>query len=429
MQWGYSNLTIDFNFLNGIMHFILVMYLKIWSWLLNTSLGFMYLKFSAGVETLEPLLNGTGDQSFNTTISNITLSYIETISKSTLMVTVVGIVSTIGVVSILLKYGYVIFKTYFLNMGNEASLPTADYLKRIVISLILVVLIPVVSINLFAFSSYLGMAATVPLNEEVTVDKMIQIQYIYDHEKYGINPTTYCYIEEAQNTFGGKGFQALNNYRFPQVLREDGVNEGEKELFDRYCKGELQNKEYDYSSLAYNGIWYKQQPAMVAQTLLDSTEEWPVKILPIIYEEKNTNQGATPGKMDINMSEILRSCAIGIFSLGVMLRFAQLLANLISSILMGWYYIQDFITYSNSPAIGQYIKKLFSIFLTLFYVLILYSVFIKYIASTETFDILHIVITIVLWRAYQSGTTVIQDLILPSRPLGMAGKTRATLGG
>lgn len=428
MQWGFSSLGFNFNILNALSHTLLVFFLRIWGILLHFSLDMMYLSGLPSYESLKPMIENDNSATLSAKSSAIIGVIIDSIKETQVIQIIITISVTISVAFILIKYGYVIFRTYFLNISGQSSAPTMDFFKRVMVSLLLAFVVPIVTINGFIGTAILSDVAIREMffEEEKDVNALAHMQYLYDHKKYGISPITYCYNERAQSTFGGNSFQGLNRYSFPRVLKENGSNPGEKELWERYCAGELKNTNYDKSTAAYMGIWSKQQPAMVAQTLLDSEIDWPVDYKIYLLEDTSSDTNFS-SDVSVDLPLIVFCLVSTIFSLGVIYRLSQLLANLISSLLMFWYYVQDYISVSHSHAFGMYMKKIFSIFLSMFYILMMYAIFIKYISTIEGFDILFLVISIVLWKACKNGSMVISDIFVSTKPLGMSSKISGAL--
>ena len=296
-------------------------------------------------------------------------------------------ITTITITFIFIKYAYIIFADFFLQVKDNSVGSINTFVKKILISLIICLVSPTILINGFMFFSALGMSAYSGVGTNGLSDaEVVKISFLRDSLKYGISPTTYCDNKTAQTNFGSNASKEIELLGFPSVLKPNSDSKIEQDLYNTWCGEKLTYKKLDDSTLSYLGKWSGEYPAMVGQTLFDKVLQSDGDFfVGIGYTSREANLVSdTPMPPFVPLPKVTTGLRIaasiigGIYPFVIIFATARNFVNLLSLILVMWLYVQAYINDNRGNAFKLYCQKIATVFLTQFFIVALF-----YISSSQ----------------------------------------------
>ncbi len=378
---------------------------------------FSYTFFSVSGDTigqLESIIANNGDTPVN--LVTETRNMVQHFSGFKNLVTVITVIT---IVFIFIKYAYVIFANFFLQIKDNSVGTLNSFIKKLLISLLICLVSPTILINGFLFFTALGMSAYSNINiNNLSNAEVVKVSFLRDSLKYGISPTTYCDNKVAQTNFGSNASKEIENLAFPTILRKDSDSAVEKDLYQTWCGEKLTYEQLNNSSLSYMGKWAGEYPAMIGQTLIDkvfqSNGSFYVNLNYSTYETAKSDIDVFPFFPTFSNIgiQIISNLVYGIYPFIVLYATAKNFANLISLIVVMWLYIQAYINDSKGNAFQLYVRKISTIFLTQFFIIALF-----YISSSQLNVIRNnpttenLIMTIALIIATTKGSSLINEIV------------------
>ena len=422
-----------------VWHILTKIKLGIWMIINNIALALKYCMWDS--ESLYKLV--TKKEELNggivNNISSISEVVFELLKNNDLIQAVIYVATTISVVAVVVKYGYVIFKTYFLNVGNEISLSPIDAFKRLLITLLVALLFPMITLNMFYGATIIGgiignqiyeasiSNGDVLDNENISND--LQLKYYVFSKKYGISPSTYCNdfnyneretsekVTTSEGPYGAEySEEKMNNdntYSLALVPLDEN-NPDVEVMWNAFCEKKLTNpynlnvKEYESDQKVYHFSepstwgeseiykWKNNYPALVGQTLIDKV---------------NPRDWLLTADGQLNMINIVVLLLQIVFSCWLFMNTAKHIANLLATILMSWYYIQGYFEPQNNGILGYLFKKIFSASMTQIFTMIMFGFYLGYFVNNPQITFTNTIISFVLIMAIVGGTQTVSEVI------------------
>lgn len=338
------------------------------------------------------------------------------------MTSIVLVSTILSATAISLYYLYVIFSNYILSKNENKQAFTMTFFKRTILASIFVLVAPTIMINSYVGSIYLGSMVGKSIVSSVTTPSSTNntlLSYYYFNQQYGISMTTWCNdresdrpksIQVASNDgpYVASDVKSLEKLKFPRVIKSNSDFEPEKKAWEIFCEKPLVSiRSLDY--IIYHPNNTKEQlkakffdkgklyPSAVGQRLIDDVkpEEFPIN-----YENGHLNIFTT---LSIFISLF--------FSWFVLKNSIFKLVDLISSILMLWYYAKSLLSPSRAGDLGLLIKNNFKICLTQFYIITMYAIFQTYLAMNNLTDMTTVAFGLAFFFATVKGSNTIGSIV------------------
>ena len=446
MYWGFENSINNLSFL--ISCWFTTFRLKFWT---AFRYGFPLLNHinteASLINKIEAGKSGSA-QAYKNTIFSALTETVNAIVNNDVLKIIILVATTLSVVAILVKYGVVIFKTYFLNVDDQTAAPTMDFFKRVMYVLIMCLLAPTIMINGLFFSTYMGAAAGESILTNVKGGAEVSRAYFdlistYGRKKvgntyqragsFGLSAATYCATPHAEADSGEGyknriekstdcGFALTEGKCTAYYLNPNTGNYDSVDAYQLFCYGKVDGKNLytqgEKQPSFYSGTYDGQKKSgyiRVGQFLQDSGagDLYPMSL------------GSSSGIL-----KLLSTLINLFFGIAIVYITAMRIVDLLSAMLMMFYYAQAYVSEVQSSAIGQFIKKISSIWLTQFFVVTMYAVYMAH-SSTAEANMANLCLNIALFSVTMKAPNTIQDIMSSTGGAnvlgGLASKARRAL--
>lgn len=312
-----------------------------------------------------------------------------------------SIISFIGVAAILGRFIFVIFKTHFLNEGGEHSMPSSDLIRRVVYSMIMLLIAPSIIITAFVGTNLLAASVGTSILDTTADSNENEIyQYYEDTQKYpGLSLNTYCY-SGLESSGTSKGYESLKNNDYSSEITilgsstaglPKGISESEmNSLNSKYCKDGAQR---------------------VGEYLLYKTSDaqyWPYKS----FGGSTIGDGVSESAASV-LENLLCMLIGAIITLAITLQTCFRIAELCSSLIMLWYYVSVYINEIKNNALGDFLKTIGTTCLTQFFTIVMYCFYLAYNVSS-TAGLNQFFVSVAFLIIIFKGSSTIRAILNPS---------------
>lgn len=381
-------------------------FIKIWS-AINSLFQFMKYDFLLTTkEAWDPAPASGLERITNAVYDNIIVD----IFNQPFVGSVIKVTTILSAGFILLRFGLTIFQTHFLNVDNNAAAPTLDYFKRVFYVMILVLSAPTMMASGLAIATQLGGAAGTFIMDQAEDQadannnppqgnaQTYEFNFYRYNQYYGISAMTWC------DSGDGSVFEDQKDE--PKKFKPElGVAatlhaDSDDEL---PLRGKYKDDEYfaDTSHIkkekdAYKDLCGEGKPTVLGNMVSVGAD----KLLAFSYN-------------DISIASIITCITASLFTLAVVLMTVQRIADLITALLMIWYYAQAYVSELKSNAIAQFIKRIFAICMTQFFTITIFSVFNATVLYSKR-SLIMAMFELALYNVVKNGASTISDITQPS---------------
>lgn len=419
------------NGINAITSWITKLPLIFWSAICDSlaSSG-KFLLYTGNLQALEASFNSGGvNGEFTKKIQDAINLSMNALTGSDLLKNVVFISTILSVFFVAMKYTIVIFKTYQNNIEGQQSAPTIDFFKRIFYVLIMFMVAPMIMFNGLYFATYTAMGAgNMILSQSDNKADEAYRKYWYYHQKTnnGISAMTWCESSNNEEFSNKKEYMAkkLAAEQSPNGIANDFISK-KSEAWNVLCSTDSVYV-VDYQAKNTN------PNRLVMKNGLNGSEGY-VMVYQWMWDSGVTNLTPIPPSGNTILA-LISYIANSIFTIAILVMTAMRVVDLISALLMMWYYGQAYVSEMRSNAVGEFIKKISSVWMTQFFTITMYSIYLASSASaTAEPSLASVIMTIAILTVVIKGPKTIGDILSDSGTKGVLGsgasKLRGALGG
>lgn len=418
--WGV--MQFDFSKFSALMAWVSLRF-SIWIWESLNSFIFFRPPYLSNFDNdqLASIANGSNAnlaKDFSSQVSSALFNAMGIIQESNILSSVVTVSTIIAVVAVFIKYGYVVLKTYFINVEGQTAAPTLDFFKRVLYVLIMCIVSPYLMFNGLFFASSVGLKVGELAISDVSNAKRAQVLFeIFSDEKkysdfyggnqpsFSLNADSYCDTDALKLDSESVGYGADSSaYKSKE---SEMIKEGTHVI----TVGGVTYDAYNVICLDSLNLVDKDEAVFKdrfgAGTGLERPMQW-------LLDTGATNLYTFSFGGFNGLTQLLTALVQLVAGLGITFMTAIRVVDLLSALIMMWFYAQAYVSEMQSNAIARFIQKVTSIWITQFYTVAVYGLYLANAQNSSSGSLVGLALNLALVSMMLKPPAALQDLLTPS---------------
>ena len=374
------------------------------------------------------IINGSGDnlsQGFVEQIKGALLDSVGIIQENNIISSIVTVSTIIAVAAVFIKYGYVILKTYFINVEGQTAAPTLDFFKRVLYVLIMCIVAPYIMFNGLFFASFVGLKVGTTAIDNVSNARKAQalFEVFSDQDEFNdfyitspgfdLKADTYCDTDALKKDSESIGISSdSNTYK---NLQAGMIQPGKFQV-------NIGGTTYDaYNVICLDSLNLADEEQSVFKNRFGAGTGFERPMQWLIDTGANNLYTFPFGGLKA-FSHVLSAIITIVAGFGIAFMTALRVVDLISALVMMWFYAQAYVSEMQSNAISRFIQKIASIWITQFYTITMYGLYLSNSSNSSSGTLVGLALNLALVSMMLKPPAALQDLLTPS------GAANTTLG-